>query len=165
MGTSTRARPVPAPDIAAAVRELQAATRVLAGIALRSLDALDGAVTLAQFRMLSVLADLGQARSARVAAALGLEASTVTRLADRLEASGHVRRGREAGHRSVVTLELTGAGQQLVTQVESWRQQELGQIVSQLLPADRFRLTTALSQLVTAAGAGYGTVSASPVPV
>lgn len=89
----------------------------------------------------------------------------MTRLADRLEASGHVRRGREAGHRSVVILELTGAGQQLVTQVESWRQQELGQIVSQLLPADRFRLTNALSQLVTAAGAGYGTVSASPVPV
>lgn len=74
MGTSTRARPGPTPDIAAAVRELQAATRVLAGIALRSLDALDGAVTLAQFRMLSVLADLGQARSASIAAALGLEA-------------------------------------------------------------------------------------------
>ena len=63
---------------------LQAATRVLAGVALRSLDVLDGAVTLPQFRMLAVLADLGRARSAQVARALGLDASTVTRLADRL---------------------------------------------------------------------------------
>jgi DNA-binding MarR family transcriptional regulator len=157
--------PVLGPDVAAAVAELQAATRVLAGVALRSLDVLDGAVSLAQFRMLSVLADLGQARSARVARALGLEASTITRLADRLEASGHVRRGREAGHRSVVTLELTPAGRQLVSQVEGWRQRELGRIVAQLPPAGQARLTAALSQLVAAAGEGYGTVTASPVPV
>jgi DNA-binding MarR family transcriptional regulator len=89
----------------------------------------------------------------------------VTRLADRLEASGHVRRGREPGHRSVVTLELTAAGQGLVSQVESWRQQELGRIVSQLGPAEQARRTAALSQLVAAAGEGYGTVIASPVPV
>jgi hypothetical protein len=38
---------------------LQAATRMLAGVALRSLDALDAAVTLPQFRPLAVLADLG----------------------------------------------------------------------------------------------------------
>jgi hypothetical protein len=37
---------------------LQAATRVLAGVALRSLDVLDSAVTLPQFRLLAVLADL-----------------------------------------------------------------------------------------------------------
>jgi DNA-binding MarR family transcriptional regulator len=175
MGTSTSAAaavppadpvpPVLAPDVAAAVAELQAATRVLAGVALRSLDVLDGAVSLAQFRMLSVLADLGPARSARVARALGLEASTITRLADRLEASGHVRRGREAGHRSVVTLELTPAGQRLVSQVEGWRQRELARVVTQLPPASQARLTAALSQLVAAAGEGYGTVAVSPVLV
>ena len=70
----------------------QAATRVLAGVALRSLDVLDGAVTLPQFRMLAVLADLGRPRSAQVARALGLEASTVTRLADWMVAAGHVSR-------------------------------------------------------------------------
>jgi hypothetical protein len=56
------------------VEVLQAATRVLTGVALRSLDVLDGAATLPQFRMLAVLADLGQVRSAQVARALGLEA-------------------------------------------------------------------------------------------
>jgi hypothetical protein len=39
-----------------AAEVLQAATRVLAGVALRSLDVLDSAVTLPQFRLLAVLA-------------------------------------------------------------------------------------------------------------
>ena len=52
---------------------MQAATRVLAGVALRSMDALVGAVTLPQFRILAVLADLGHARSAQVAQALGID--------------------------------------------------------------------------------------------
>src|ERR1700761_2134044 len=42
-----------------AAEVLQAATRLLAGVALRSLDVLDAAVTLPQFRLLAVLADLG----------------------------------------------------------------------------------------------------------
>ena len=81
-----------ADEIAGAVDVLQEATRMLAGVALRSLEALGGAVSLPQFRVLAVLADLGPVRSARVAASLGLEPSTVTRLADRLVAAGHVTR-------------------------------------------------------------------------
>src|ERR1700735_3176705 len=56
------------------VEALQAATRVLAGVALRSLDVLDGVITLPQFRLLAVLAGLGTARSARGARALRLGA-------------------------------------------------------------------------------------------
>jgi len=96
------------------VEVLQAATRVLAGVALRSLDVLDGIVSLRQFRVLAVLADLGCSRSVQVADALGLDASTVTRLADRLVAAGHVVRGSDPGNRTVVTLELTDAGCDLV---------------------------------------------------
>jgi DNA-binding MarR family transcriptional regulator len=143
---------------------LQAATRVLTGVALRSLDALDGAVTLPQFRVLAVLADLGQARSIQVARALGLEASTVTRLADRLVTAGHIVRGSEPGHRGVVTLELTGTGQLLVDRVAAWRQQELARMLVLLPPADRIRLTGALRQLVAVAGEGYGTISRGLVP-
>jgi hypothetical protein len=67
MGTSSiprRSQPELAPGT---VEVLQAATRVLAGVALRSLDVLDGTVTLSQFRMLAVLADLRRARSVQVA--------------------------------------------------------------------------------------------------
>ena len=46
----------PAGPDAAMVETLQAATRVLAGVALRSLDVLGGEVSLPQFRVLAVLA-------------------------------------------------------------------------------------------------------------
>jgi DNA-binding MarR family transcriptional regulator len=165
MGRSSRtakALPELEPDT---IEVMQAATRVLAGVALRSVDVLGGAVTLPQLRMLAVLADLGRCRSVQVARALGLEASTVTRLADRLVAAGHVTRGAEPGHRGVVTLELTASGQQLVSQVAAWREQELARILQQIPPAKRIQLTDALRQLVDAAGEGYGLISRSLVPV
>jgi DNA-binding MarR family transcriptional regulator len=143
-------------EFAEQVDALQAATRVLAEVALRSLDALDGAITLPQFRMLAVLAELGRVRSAGVARALALDASTVTRQADRLVAAGHVVRGSDPRHRSVVTLELTGSGQRLVSAVSGWRQRELSRIVAALPPATQVQLTSVLGQLVTAAGEGYG---------
>ena len=79
--------------------------------------------------MLAVLGNLGRARCAQVARALGLDASTVTRLADRLAASGHITWGRDPGHRSVVTLELTATGQHLVSQAAAWPEQELARIL------------------------------------
>lgn len=158
--------PSPSPaagaEFAEQVEALQAATRVLAGVALRSLDVLDGLITLPQFRMLAVLAELGRARSSRVARALALDASTVTRLADRLVNAGHVARGSDPRHRSVVTLELTPSGKRLVSAVSQWRQRELSRIVAGLPPATRAQLTGVLDQLVASAGEGYG-VAAEPV--
>ncbi len=149
-------------EFAEQVEALQAATRVLARVALRSLDVLGGAITLSQFRVLSVLAELGCARSSRVARALGLDASTVTRLAGRLVTAGHVARGSDPRHRSVVTLELTPSGERLVSAVAQWRQRELSRIVAGLPPATRARLTSVLGQLVASAGEDYG-VAAEPV--
>ena len=54
-------------------------------------------MTLPQFPMLAVLADLGRARSVQVARALGLQASTVTRLANRMVAAGYVSRAVSEG--------------------------------------------------------------------
>ena len=158
-------RPATGPEFAEQVEALQAATRVLAGVALRSLDVLGGVISLPQFRMLAVLAELGRARSARVARALGLDASTVTRLADRLVAAGHVARGSDPRHRSVVTLELTPSGQGLVGAVAGWRQRELSRIVAALPPDTRLQLTSVLGELVTAAGEGYGLAAAPVVPL
>ena len=144
---------------------LQAATRVLAGIALKSVDVLDGAVSLPQLRLLAVLADLGPARSGEVARALGLEASTVTRLADRMVAAGHVRRGSDPGHRGVVTLELTASGRRLVAKVAAWRRRELAHVLGRLSPRDRAAVTRALRLLVEAAGEGHGVIPQPPVPL
>ena len=152
-------------EAAEAAEVLQAATRVLAGIALQSVDVLDGEVSLAQLRLLAVLADLGPARSGQVARALSLEASTVTRLADRLVTAGHVRRGSDPGHRGVVTLELTASGRSLVARVTSWRQRELARILGKLSSADRGAVTRALQLLVEAAGEGHGVIPRPLVPL
>jgi DNA-binding MarR family transcriptional regulator len=153
------------PALTDVVDELQGVMRMLTGVALRSLQALDGAVTLPQFRLLAVVGDLGQARSAQVARALALEASTVTRLADRLVASGHVVRGGDPGHRGVVTLGLTPAGQQLVRQVAVRRREELGRIVEHVPAGQHADVVTALRLLLEAAGPGYGFIEGKHVPV
>ncbi len=139
--------------------------RVLVGLALRSIDSPGAAVSLPQFRVLAILADLGPTRSGRVARALGLDASTVTRLADRLVASGHVERHGEPGHRGVVTLALTPEGRGLVAQVARWRRGELSQIVDRLAPEDRVAAIRVLRHFVDAAGPGYGTVIVGLMPL
>jgi DNA-binding MarR family transcriptional regulator len=144
-----------APD---AIEVLQAATRVLTGIALRSLDVLDGAVTLPQFRILAVLADLGQARPAQVAHALGIETTAVTRFADRMVAAGYASRNSEPDHHGPASLELSAPGEDLVGRVAAWRERELARIVRQLPLAERTILSHALRQLVEGAGEGYGAV-------
>lgn len=119
------------------VAAFQLATRDLVTVALRSLELLAGEVTLPQFRMLIALREHGRCPSSTVAHALHLSASSVTRLGDRLEHSGHVFRGHDPRNRSVVTLELTERGAQLVAQVLSWRHAELARILAGLDPADR----------------------------
>jgi DNA-binding MarR family transcriptional regulator len=154
-----------ADEIADGVEALQEATRMLAGVALRSVDVLDGAVSLPQLRVLAVLGDLGRARSVRVATALGLEPSTITRLVDRLVTAGYVTRVMDPSNRSAVILELTGTGNSLVADVNAWRRAELRRILLRLDTGDRAALTATVRRLVEAAGEGYGTRSRGPVPL
>ena len=154
------------PELAPGTPEvLQAATRVLAGVALRSLDVLDSAVTLPQFRLLAVLADLGPVPSGRAARTLGLDPSTVTRLADRMVTAGHVARGTDPAHRGVVTLALSPSGRKLVAAADTWRKRELARIMAKLAPADQAAVTAALALLVGAAGDEYGVTAHRPVPL
>lgn len=144
---------------------LRAATRMLAGVALRSLDALDSEVTLPQFRLLAVLADLGPVPSGQAARALGLDRSNITRLADRMVAAGHVERGTDQRHRGVVTLSLTPSGWDLVAAAESWRRRELARILARLAPGEQAAVTDALARLLTAAGNEYGVTVNRPMPL
>lgn len=144
---------------------LQAATRMLAGVALRSTDTLDAGVTLPQFRLVAVLADLGPAPSGQAARALGLDRSTITRLADRLVTAGYVTRGSDPGHRGVVTLDVTAAGRGLVERAADWRRRELAAIMARLPAAGQAAVTEALALLVAAAGDDYGVGARSPVPL
>lgn len=137
------------------VSAFQVATRDLVGVALRSLALLGSEVSLPQFRMLAVLSELGRCPSTKVAHALQLGASSVTRMGDRLEASGYVVRGTDPRSRSVVTLELSERGRQLVEQVMDWRHAELIRILAGMDPAERAATASGLRRFhESAAGSG-----------
>ena len=132
------------------------ATRVLVGVASRGLEQLGEEVTVAQFRLLSVLRETGPSASVEVATRLGSAGSSVTRLSDRLEESGHLARRRERPNRSVVRLELTSRGSELVDRVLSWRRAELRRIVGELPPGVAATIEHGMRVFADVAGAGYG---------
>jgi DNA-binding MarR family transcriptional regulator len=94
-----------------------------------------------------VLNEEGRVSSSEAARALGVAASTVTRLADRLLASGHLRRGADRSNRSVVTLESTVRGRAVVEQVKARRQGELRRVLDQLDPTERSDCAATLRQI------------------
>lgn len=147
------------------VETLQTATRDLVGVALRSLDLIEGHVSLPQFRMLAVLGELGRCPSSAVARELGLGASSVTRLGDRLEASGHIVRGHDPRSRSVVTVELSPTGRALVTRVMRWRRAELARLLGHLPAGRRAELAGALRELHAAVSGEYTTEPHGPLPL
>ncbi|GIH14134.1 MarR family winged helix-turn-helix transcriptional regulator [Rugosimonospora africana] len=149
----------------AEIAACQTATRDLVGVALRSLELLDGKVSLPQFRMLTVLHEIGWCPSSRVATELGLGASSITRLADRLEAAGHVVRGHNPANRSMVTLGLTASGKRLVERVLDWRRAELARILGRLDPDDRAALAAGMLRLHEAVGEQYAGDLHGPVPL
>lgn len=163
MGGVTSGRPAAVGDLEA-VTPLLRMTRVLVGIATHAVEQLDGGVSLPQFRLLLTLSDLGPAPSAEVAERLGSAASSVTRLADHLEDAGYLVRRRERPNRSVVRLELTPAGAELVERVVTWRAAELERLVAELPARSRPQLARLVARFCDAAEPAYGS-GRGPVPI
>lgn len=151
---------VPArPDVAA----LEQLTQALVGITAQSLDALDGAVTVSQFRLLRTLDALGHVPSSALAAALGSAASSVTRLVDKLEATGMVVRGSDSHSRSIVTLQVTGAGREVVAAVLARRRALLEAVLDAMTPGERERAADAAGLFVRLAGDAVAAGANGPV--
>ena len=127
------------------VDDFETATRDLVGLALRSVDHVD--MSLPQFRLLLTLHEIGPASSTDCARALGVVGSSITRLADRLHTSGHLFRGSDPSHRSIVRLELTDTGRKVVRQVNDRRRTELAAALSHLTPEARADCAQALRDL------------------
>ena len=147
------------------VLAFETATKDLVGVALRSLELLEGEVSLPQYRLLLLLAERGRASSTQAAQALGLAGSSITRLSDRLHASGHLLRGADPTNRSVVTLELTARGHDLVDQVTTRRRQELSRALDRLDPAERAACAQGLRSLHERLGADYTIGLHGPMPL
>ncbi|WP_037357760.1 MarR family winged helix-turn-helix transcriptional regulator [Amycolatopsis orientalis] len=147
------------PDDVAALERL---TRVLVAVAWDSAHAAPRGVTFPQVRLLVVLDSLGRVPCSRLAEAMGVNASSVTRLADKLEAHGYVVRGEDEHRRTVVTIEVTAAGREVVAGVVGRRQRALSELLAEVPGARRQAVAAAVRDLVMAAESAPGVPTAGP---
>jgi len=159
-----QAQPRPAPR--ADVASFELLTRALVGITLESLEELGGAVSMPQFRVLLTLDGLGRVPSSALASALGMVASSVTRLVDRLQAAGLVVRGADEHSRSIVTLEVTETGRDLVSAVLERRHALFADVLDAMDPAERQAAARAAARFAALAGDAVAAAgSCGPVPL
>ena len=106
-----------------------AASRVLIGVAARSLAAVEDTVTLTQVRALVIIASRGPLHLAALAEDMGVHPSNATRACDRLVAAGLLDRRDNPADRRHLLLTLTDAGRELVDGVMDRRRAAIGQIL------------------------------------
>lgn len=147
------------------VAQLEMLTRSLIGITLQGLEVLGDAVSLPQFRLLLAASALGRAPSSRLAEATGVPASSVTRLADRLVAHGLLARGTDARSRSIVTIEITGAGRELVDRVVERRHELLAAVLARMAPQERTAVATAAARFTALAADAAALGGTGPLPL
>jgi DNA-binding MarR family transcriptional regulator len=147
------------------VADLEMLTRALVGITLQSMEALGGEVTLPQFRLLLAAGPLGRAPSSRLAEAAGVPASSVTRLADRLAAHGLLARGTDPRSRSIVTIEITDAGRELVERVVARRHELLAAVLARMAPPERAAVAAAAARFTALAAGAAERGAGGPLPL
>jgi DNA-binding MarR family transcriptional regulator len=128
------------------------ASRALVAVAARSLVATEEQVTLAQYRVLVVLASQGPKRLADLAEALAVNPSTATRVCNRLVAKGLIRRPRAAGDRREIRVALTALGREVVDEVTARRRREIRRLVAAIPAPARSEVVSGLRALAHAAG-------------
>ena len=128
------------------------ASRALVAVAARSLANVAEDVTLAQYRVLIVLAARGPQRLVDLATALGVDRSTATRMCDRLVRKRLVHRRRTNDDRRGVRVSLTAAGGELVAEVTRRRRAEIATIVERIPSGHRRPVLNALRAFAEAAG-------------
>ncbi len=134
------------------VDELVRASRVLVSVAARSLGDVNETVTLPQFRALVLLAGRGRVTAGALAELLGVHASTLTRLADRLAAKGLITREVSPVNRREVVLGLTARGRGRVRSVTARRRREIRAIAERMTKPQRDLVVRALGAFGDAAG-------------
>lgn len=147
------------------VAALELMTRALVGITLHSLEVLGGKVSLPQFRLLLIAAGLGRVPSSRIAGEAMMPASSVTRLADKLEAAGLLRRGTDPRNRSIVTIEVTKAGLDLVSRVVERRHALLAAVLGGMSPGERESSARIARRFADLAGDAAAFSATGPLPL
>ena len=135
-----------------AVDAVVAASRVPIAVAVRSLTAAAGDITLARYRTLVVLAPRGPQRLADLARAIGVTPSTAGRMCDRLVRKGLITRHRARVDRRIVRVSITPAGRDVANEVTRHRRVFIAGILSELPARQRREAAAALRVFAAAAG-------------
>lgn len=108
------------------------ATRVLVDIAARSLLGVGDDITLPQYRVLVLVDGSETMRGVDLSRALGIHASTSSRLVNRLVVKGLMDRTPDAQDRRSNSLAITAAGHRLVSRVNYRRRREMRGLLEHL---------------------------------
>jgi DNA-binding MarR family transcriptional regulator len=139
-------------DFAAATEALLLASRALVGVAARSFASVNE-VTLPQYRALVVLIRPTDVTVGDLAVALDIHPSTATRLCDRLERKGLVRRRPGvSSDRRLTPVALTPKGRRLVGRVTEHRRRDLAAIASSMPQEDLEHVIRGLTAFAIVAG-------------
>jgi DNA-binding MarR family transcriptional regulator len=114
------------------------------------------AVPPTQLRVLTIIASAEHTNMNRLAEALDVVPSSASRLCDRLEATGLLRRETDPRDRREVRLTLTPAAVRLLDDLRERRRAVLGEVLDRMTPAERLDLVRALSAFDAAARGAAG---------
>ncbi|TYB41427.1 MarR family winged helix-turn-helix transcriptional regulator [Actinomadura chibensis] len=142
----------PGDDVDEVTSAVLTASRLLVAISVRSLAAVEDAVTPPQFRLLVVLSAQGPAKLVTLAGLLGVNPSTALRMVDRLAAAGLVDRRASPDSGREVRIQLTAAGRGLVDDVTARRRAGIAEIVARMPAGERRALVAALRAFTDAGG-------------
>ncbi|MQA09762.1 MAG: MarR family transcriptional regulator [Pseudonocardiaceae bacterium] len=106
-----------------------------------------------QVQLLCLVAD-GPVGMGELTRSLHLEKSSLTGLVDRVERRGLVARARDSHDRRACQIQLTGEGKRLAIESHHDVTGRLEALASELPPAERTRLTSAIARMVAADAAG-----------
>lgn len=137
-------------DVAAAV---ESTVESLLGVFESARLAQSPAVPPAQLRVLTILAHSDDTNMNRLAEALDVVPSSASRLCDRLEATGLLRRVPDPRDRREVRLLPTAAARRLLDELRERRRAALAEVLERMPPARRTELVRALVSFEAAADA------------
>lgn len=136
-------------DVAAAV---ESTVESLLGVLESARLAQSPAVPPAQLRVLTIISRSEHTNMSRLAEALDVVPSSASRLCDRLEATGLLRRVPDPRDRREVRLLLTTAAHQLLEELRERRRAALAEVLERMSPTGRLELVRALDAFDAAAG-------------
>lgn len=134
-------------------RQVERDAQPLMAVFLQALSGVEGRVSPAQLRVLTVLRDRGPLNLGDLAAALGVRPSSATRLCDRLAAAGLLLREVAPHSRREIVLSLSRPGRDLLAELEHCRGDRIRAVLEQMGEGERAALVAGLAAFARAAEA------------